>query len=157
MDGTNERRDRGSASVLMAAALVVVALATLIVARVVVAAADLAAAQRAADAAALAGVTGGPGAAADLARDNDAELVAFARGPGRAGGTVRVTVTVRRGARTAEATAEGDPRARRGPPIAVRGTLTPTRVLYADSLCPMATSVRRPTTPRTPTRTTTMA
>jgi hypothetical protein len=104
------RRDRGSGSVLALCAVVVVALAIVIVAKVVVAAAQQAGAQHAADAAALAGVSGGIGTARDIAAANGAELLAFSTGPGRAGGSVRVTVTVRRGERTAEATAEGDRR-----------------------------------------------
>jgi Flp pilus assembly protein TadG len=101
--------ERGQATLLALCALVIVALVTVLVATVVVAATDQARAQHAADAAALAGVTGGPSAAGQLARANGAELVGYERGPGRAGGAVRVTVVVRRGDRTARASAEGDP------------------------------------------------
>jgi hypothetical protein len=147
------RRDRGSGSVLAVCGVVVVALAIVIVAKVVVAAAEQAGAQHAADAAALAGVSGGIDAARDVAAANQGELVAFASGPGRAGGSVRVTVTVRRGERTAEATAEGDPLPR---PITWGGQAwhpaAGVRALRSTK-CPMAPSDRRPLTPRTPMRT----
>ncbi len=133
--------------------VVVVALAIVIVARVVVAAAQQAGAQHAADAAALAGVSGGIDAARTVAAANDAELVGFSTGAGRAGGSVRVTVTVRRGDRTAEATAEGDRRSR----AVTRGDQPwhPTGHVRAlrSTECPMATSVRRPLTPQTRVRT----
>ena len=146
------RRDSGSGSVLAVCGVVVVALAIVIVAKVVVAAAQQAGAQHAADAAALAGVSGGIGAAREVAAANGAELVAFSTGPGRAGGSVRVTVTVRRGDREAAATAEGDRR-----PRAVTGgvqawhPIAGVRALRSTK-CPMATSVRRPLVPQTPTR-----
>jgi hypothetical protein len=146
------RRDRGSGSVLAVCGVVVVALAIVIVAKVVVAAVQQAGAQHAADAAALAGVTGGIGAAREVAEANGADLLGFSSGPGRAGGSVRVTVTVRRGERTAEATAEGDPRLR-----AVNGhdqawhPVAAVRALRSTK-CPMATSVRRPLRPQSPTR-----
>ena len=147
------RRDRGSGSVLAVCAVLVVAVATVVVAKVVVAATQQAAAQHAADAAALAGVSGGADAAREVAADNAAALVGFASGPGRAGGTVQVTVTVRRGDRTATATAEGDRRPRvvtwedqAWHPVAGIRALR-------SAECPMATSVRRPLTPRTPPRT----
>jgi hypothetical protein len=146
------RRDRGSGSVLAVCGVVVVALAIVIVAKVVVAAAQQAGAQHAADAAALAGVTGGIGAARQVAEANGAELLAFSRGPGRAGGSVRVTVTVRRGERAAEATAEGD---RRSPAVNGRDLawhpVATVRALRSTK-CPMATSVRRPLRPQPPTR-----
>jgi hypothetical protein len=149
----DQQRDRGSGSLLAVGAVVIAALAVVVVARVVVAAAQQAQAQHAADAAALAGVSGGAGAAVNIAAANGAELVGFVMSAGRAGGAVRVTVTVRRGDRTATATAEGDRRARFVTwrhevchPAAGGRALRSTE-------CPMATSVRRPPTPRTPTRT----
>lgn len=153
MDDRRARPDRGSGSVMMAAVVAVVALATVVVARVVVAAAEQAAAQHAADAAALAGVSGGPAAAREVAAANGATVVEVTLGPGQAGGTRRVSVTVRRGDRTARATAEGDRRARRDP--GDRGVWHPGDDPGAlrSTKCPMATSVRRPPTPRTPTRT----
>jgi len=60
-------------------------------------------AHSAADAAALAGVTGGPAAAAGVAQANGAELVAWAR-QGR-----RVTVTVRVGDQQVSARATDEP------------------------------------------------
>jgi hypothetical protein len=100
-------RDKGQASLLAMAAVVVAAIAAVVVAKVAVEAVDQAKAQHAADAAALAGVTGGQGAAQQVANVNQAELIGFTTGAPLAGGTVRVTVTVRRGDRTATATAEG--------------------------------------------------
>ena len=148
-----QRRDRGSATVLALCAVVVVALAIVIVAEVVVAAAQQAGAQHAADAAALAGVSGGIDAARHIAAANDAELVAFSTGPGRAGGAVRVSVSVRRGDRTAQATAEGDRRPRFvNPADQAWHPAAGVRALRSTE-CPMATSVRRPPPPRVPTRT----
>lgn len=100
-------RDKGQASLLAMAAVVVAAIAALVVAKVAVVAVDQARAQHAADAAALAGVTGGQPAAQQVATANRAELIGFTTSAPRAGGAVRVTVTVQRGDRTATATAEG--------------------------------------------------
>jgi hypothetical protein len=72
--------------------LVVLALAAasaLLVARVAVAAGERARAQVAADAAALAGVRAGPGAAVQVADANDARIVAFEPSPGRVAVAVR--------------------------------------------------------------------
>lgn len=109
-------RERGQATLLALCAVVVAALTTVLVARVVVVVADQARAQHAADAAALAGVTGGPTAAESIAAANGADLVTFVSDVGTSGGTIRVTVVVRRGDRTARASAEGDPRTTRSGP-----------------------------------------
>jgi hypothetical protein len=148
-----QRRDRGSGSALALCGVVVVALAIVIVAKVVVAAAQQAAAQHAADAAALAGVSGGIGAAREVAAANEAELVGFSTGVGRAGGSLRVTVSVRRGDRIAEATAEGDRRPRSVKPADQAWHPVGGLRALRSTQCPMATSVRRPPPPRPPTRT----
>jgi hypothetical protein len=149
----DRERDRGAGSVLAVWAVVVAAVAIVVVAQVVVAAARQAAAQHAADAAALAGVSGGTDAARAVAAANAAELVDFSATAGRSGGAVRVTVTVRRGDRTATATAEGDRRSRAV--TRMDQAWHPTAGIRAlrSTECPMATSVRRPLTPRPPTRT----
>jgi len=142
------RNERGQASLLALTGIVIAVLATALVARVTVAAVQQARAQHAADAAALAGVSGGATLAAAIAADNGAELVSFEGGDGRSGGSRRVTVVVRWGDRTARATAEGDPERRRGPPpTAGWHPLAPVGALRSVR-CPMATSVRRPPHPR---------
>lgn len=62
-------------------------------------------AHTAADAAALASLDGGRGAAVELARQHDATLLSWARGPGQ----FEVTVTVRVGVSTATARASNEP------------------------------------------------
>ena len=98
----SRRRDRGQAAILVVAVVVVLA--------VVLAGAlaefgghvlDRGRAQHAADAAALASLDGGAGAAAELARQNGAVLVSWQRGPG----PDEVTVVVRVGESTATARA----------------------------------------------------
>jgi hypothetical protein len=97
--------DRGQAAVavlLLATALSVAVSAALVDVggRMI----DRARAQTAADAAALAAVTGGRGDAVSLAEQHGATLVSFARGPGAGD----VTVMVRLGSATARAAATDD-------------------------------------------------
>ena len=96
-------RDRGSMLVFMVlVGVALTAAVTLALQPVLVALIDDARAQHAADAAALAGVTGGESAASSLAAANDATLVAWSR----AGQEVTVTVQVGRQRATARATNE---------------------------------------------------
>ena len=97
-------RDRGS--VLLFTMLVGVALTaavTLALQPVLVALIDRARAQHAADAAALAGVTGGQSAASELATANHATLVVWSRSG------FEVTVTVQVGDQQATARATNEP------------------------------------------------
>lgn len=127
----HRRGERGQASLLAVGGIVLAVLSTVLVARVTVAAVRQARAQHAADAAALAGVEGGIAAAAAVASANGAELLDYRRGPGVAGGAVRVSVVVRWGDRVARAVAEGDPGLGRGPPARRGGTHSEVSVLYA--------------------------
>lgn len=99
---TRHDTDRGQAAVLVVvtatALLVVFLLALSSLGRGVL---DRTRAQTAADAAALASLDGGRGAAVDLARRHDATVLSWERGPG----PFEVTVTVRLGASTATARA----------------------------------------------------
>lgn len=97
-------RDRGS--MLLFTMLVGVALTaavTLALQPVLVALIDRARAEHAADAAALAGVTGGESASSELASANDATLVAWSRSG------LEVTVTVQVGDQQATARATNEP------------------------------------------------
>lgn len=96
-------RERGQVVPLVAALLVVAGVIALGLVRVARVAGDVAAAQTAADAAALAGVTGGEAAARAVATANGGVLVEYAEH-----GDV-VTVAVRRGCCTAEASAAWTP------------------------------------------------
>ncbi len=69
--------ERGAVTILVGVAVVIVAYLVLQVTRLSVVAADRARAQTAADAAALAGVVDGAGAAASLATENGATLLSF--------------------------------------------------------------------------------
>ncbi len=91
---------RATAMVVTVLALAVLAVAATVIVTTTEAAGDRARAQTAADAAALAGVTGDRAAAADLAARNGAQLRRFER---RA---ERVSVVVELGAAVAEAEAE---------------------------------------------------
>lgn len=101
-----KKRDRGQATllVLIVATALCVSLAMAVVGfggQLI----DRTRAQTAADAAALASLTGGSGAARMLAQRHGATLVEFSRGPG----VNRVTVVVRLGHATATAAATDDP------------------------------------------------
>ncbi len=97
-------RDRGSMLVfVMLVGVALTAAVTLALQPVLAALIDHARAQHAADAAALAGVTGGAPAAKDLAAANDATLVAWSRSG------FEVTVTVQVGDQQATARATNEP------------------------------------------------
>ena len=97
-------RDRGSMLVfVMLVGVALTAAVTLALQPVLVGLIDHARAQHAADAAALAGVTGGNSAASSLAGANDATLVAWSRSG------YEVTVTVRVGEQQATARATNEP------------------------------------------------
>ena len=97
-------RDRGSMVVMvMLVGMAVTAAVTAALVPVLGDLIDRQQAQSAADAAALAGVTGGRGASVDLAEANGADLTAWRR-DGR-----RVTVTVRVGDQVARARATDEP------------------------------------------------
>jgi Flp pilus assembly protein TadG len=99
--------DRGSAVVLVAAVVVLTGLMAFAVAELGVTAAQRARAQTAADAAALAGVSGGRVAASRFAVANGGALRSFVRsGPPAA---VTVTVTVELGGAVATARATNGP------------------------------------------------
>lgn len=76
-DVRGRQEERGTVTVLLGAAIVIVAYLVLQETKLSVAAADRARAQTAADAAALGGVVDGKEAAADLARSNGATLLSF--------------------------------------------------------------------------------
>jgi outer membrane lipoprotein SlyB len=97
MDST--RRCRGQAVILLLAVVVIAALAVIAVAQFSVRIVGRGGAQTAADAAALAGTTGGAAAAIELAVRNGARLVSY-----REDGAV-VTVVVERGGERASARA----------------------------------------------------
>ena len=97
-------RDRGSMLVfVMLVGVAFTAAVTLALMPVLVGLIDHARAQNAADAAALAGVTGGEAAAADIAAANDATLVAWSRAEDE------VVVTVQVGEQQASARATNAP------------------------------------------------
>ncbi|MEY4230655.1 MAG: hypothetical protein RLZZ362_1504 [Actinomycetota bacterium] len=98
------RVDRGSSVVLVAAVIVLAGLMALAVAELSVAAAQRARAQTAADAAALAGVSGGRAAASRLAAANGGALRSFVRSRHPAAITVTVTVELGDAVATARAT-----------------------------------------------------
>ena len=87
---THRDNDRGQMVVFAALVMVAAVLMSIGVTQVGSAMLDRQRAHTAADAAALAGVAGGPSAAADLARRNGAILVSF----GRVGSVVTVVVAV---------------------------------------------------------------
>ena len=96
-------RDRGSMLVfVMLVGVAFTAAVTLALLPVLTALIDHARAQNAADAAALAGVTGGAAASSAIAADNDATVVAWSR----SGHDVTVTVQVGEQHATARATDE---------------------------------------------------
>ena len=76
-DVRGRQEERGTVTVLLGAAIVIVAYLVLQETKLSVAAADRARAQTAADAAALGGVVDGEEAAAELARSNGATLLSF--------------------------------------------------------------------------------
>ena len=125
------RDERGQGALVAMSGIVMVVLATLVVTKVMLAATEQSRAQHAADAAALAGVSGGVAAAVSTAAANGADLLSFTRTAGRAGGTVRVSVTVGVGERVARAVAEGDDPMPRGRSPTGGGTPRRARVLYA--------------------------
>ena len=97
-------RDRGSMLVfVMLVGVALTAAVTLALQPVLIGLIDRARAQHAADAAALAGVTGGESAASSLAAANDATLVAWSRS------AYEVTVTVQVGEQQATARATNEP------------------------------------------------
>lgn len=98
------RVDRGSSVVLVAAVIVLAGLMAFAVAELGVAAAHRARAQTAADAAALAGVSGGRAAASRLAAANGGALRSFVRSGRPTAITVTVTVELGDAVATARAT-----------------------------------------------------
>lgn len=98
------RVDSGSSVVLVAAVIVLTGLMAFAVVELGVAAAQRARAQTAADAAALAGVSGGRAAATRLAAVNGGALRSFARSGLPAAITVTVTVELGDAVATARAT-----------------------------------------------------
>jgi Flp pilus assembly protein TadG len=114
------RDDRGQAVPLVAVVIVLALVVTLAIGDLGRSAGDAGRARAAADAAALAGVTGGRNAAAELAAANGATLVSWAATGGT--GHVTVTVTVRVGRATATAAASNRPEVvgERSPPAVRR-------------------------------------